>query len=269
MGEFTVDAIQLDVDSISVDQSEVEIDISRNPAYAVFDRSRPAMKRGTRFRFHVPFVGNAGLFGLRPSEFSLTGIRAHVSGQDLIFEVRQLEPDPQAARREFEQELSRTQQMLRSQHDQIDAHHRQLPDSARSLIDGRERSYWLTGRPSRRWATPCGASRDDSTSFSTSSLTQRPKIAAQTRRPPGGTRPFVPEPVLSAEDFDRVLEVVRSLTWVMERSPSAFVVRATEETLRDHLLVQLNGHFEGKAVGEAFNAAGKTDILVREPTGTC
>lgn len=69
--------------------------------------------------------------------------------------------------------------------------------------------------------------------------------------------------MLSNDDFARIVQVVGSLTKVMERSPSAFV-RATEETLRDHILVQLNGHFEGKAVGEAFNASGKTDILVRD-----
>ena len=50
------------------------------------------------------------------------------------------------------------------------------------------------------------------------------------------------------------------MTHVMERSPSAFAT-ADEETLRQHFLVQLNGHFEGQATGETFNAAGKTDIL--------
>ena len=52
------------------------------------------------------------------------------------------------------------------------------------------------------------------------------------------------------------------MTHVMERSPSAFA-SMDEETLRQHFLVQLNGHFEGQATGETFNAAGKTDILLR------
>jgi hypothetical protein len=37
-----------------------------------------------------------------------------------------------------------------------------------------------------------------------------------------------------------------------------------EEDLRQHFLVQLNGHFEGAASGETFNFQGKTDILIRE-----
>jgi hypothetical protein len=36
-----------------------------------------------------------------------------------------------------------------------------------------------------------------------------------------------------------------------------------EEDLRTHILVQLNGHYEGQATGETFNYEGKTDILIR------
>lgn len=67
---------------------------------------------------------------------------------------------------------------------------------------------------------------------------------------------------MSIEHYQYVLTVVQSMTQVMERSPSTFVTMG-EEALRDHYLVQLNGQFEGQATGETFNAAGKTDILLR------
>lgn len=47
----------------------------------------------------------------------------------------------------------------------------------------------------------------------------------------------------------------------MERSPAAFKDLG-EEALRTHILVSLNGVYEG-ATAESFNLAGKTDILVR------
>ena len=53
------------------------------------------------------------------------------------------------------------------------------------------------------------------------------------------------------------------MTTVMERSPATFA-RMDEESLRDHYLVQLNGHYQGSATGETFNNQGKTDILIRE-----
>ena len=36
-----------------------------------------------------------------------------------------------------------------------------------------------------------------------------------------------------------------------------------EEQIRDIILVDLNGHYDGDATGESFNAQGKTDILIR------
>jgi hypothetical protein len=49
---------------------------------------------------------------------------------------------------------------------------------------------------------------------------------------------------------------------VMELSPHAFY-DMSEEDLRHHFLVQLNGAFQGQATGETFNFQGKTDILIR------
>ena len=40
-------------------------------------------------------------------------------------------------------------------------------------------------------------------------------------------------------------------------------MEASEETLRDALLPMLNSHYEGGATGETFDAAGKTDVLIR------
>ena len=48
----------------------------------------------------------------------------------------------------------------------------------------------------------------------------------------------------------------------IERSRSTFV-QMKEEQIRDLILVNLNGHYEGDATGETFNAQGKTDILIR------
>ncbi len=67
---------------------------------------------------------------------------------------------------------------------------------------------------------------------------------------------------MNMEHYEHVLTVIQNMTQMMERSPSTFATMG-EEVLRDHYLVQLNGQFEGQATGETFNAAGKTDILLR------
>ena len=80
--------------------------------------------------------------------------------------------------------------------------------------------------------------------------------------PNASMEPFIPEPALPDEQFEHILSVIRSMSVVMERSPAAFL-NMNEEALRTHILVQLNGHYEGNATGETFNFEGKTDILIR------
>jgi hypothetical protein len=89
---------------------------------------------------------------------------------------------------------------------------------------------------------------------------RRRKIVPQR---PTAAGPFVPEPVLADADYEAALEVLRSARNALERSPST-VANLHEQQIRDLLLVSLNAQFEGKAAGEVFNGAGKTDILIRE-----
>ncbi len=63
-------------------------------------------------------------------------------------------------------------------------------------------------------------------------------------------------------EYEHIMSIVSNMVVVMERSPQAFR-GMSEENLRQHFLVHLNGHYEGQATGETFNFEGKTDILIR------
>lgn len=71
------------------------------------------------------------------------------------------------------------------------------------------------------------------------------------------------EPTRAEEKYEQILNIIRNMVAVIERSPHAFAEMG-EEDLRQHFLVQLNGQYEGGATGETFNFGGKTDILIRE-----
>lgn len=71
------------------------------------------------------------------------------------------------------------------------------------------------------------------------------------------------EPSLEMEIYEDILNTLQQMTVVMEQCPSAFS-GMSEETLRQHFLVQLNARYEGTASGETFNFSGKTDIIIRE-----
>ena len=81
--------------------------------------------------------------------------------------------------------------------------------------------------------------------------------------PPCPKEAFKPEPALPDAEYDYTLTVIDRMSQNIERSPSTFV-HMEEEQIRDLILVNLNGHYEGGATGETFNAQGKTDILIRE-----
>jgi hypothetical protein len=82
------------------------------------------------------------------------------------------------------------------------------------------------------------------------------------QKPRATATPFVPDPELDMQNYEEILKIVSNMVLVMERSPHAFATM-DEPDLRQHFLVQLNGHFEGEATGETFNYEGKTDILIR------
>lgn len=89
-------------------------------------------------------------------------------------------------------------------------------------------------------------------------LSRRPLPMNRHIRQPGS---YSDEPALTNEQYEEVLRSILSTMLAMERNPSVSSGKH-EEILRDQILVQLNGTFEGAATGETFVQNGKTDILV-------
>ncbi len=73
--------------------------------------------------------------------------------------------------------------------------------------------------------------------------------------------PYQPEPVMTADIYQSILEICYDFGVEMERHPSVYLDKG-EETLRDHFIMQLSPHFQS-VTGETFNKHGRTDILVR------
>jgi hypothetical protein len=87
-------------------------------------------------------------------------------------------------------------------------------------------------------------------------------IERRAAAPPQAERTFEQEWHLTEADYEEVIAVLRGALRACERSPDQLVSRA-EESIRDFLLILLNGTFGGAATGETFVVDGKTDILVR------
>ena len=263
--KYFVDTYQIDIpiinrDKIIIDEpEETEVDVSRDPKYAVDNREQPVYVPGVRIRISVPFTGSYGAFRYKPAVASVQPPRASISMSNrLIFVITGTDLQADTVRQEFDKQLDIIDSYLDSLRRSANTLNNQLDSIARHWIDER-RTRLLSYRNLAASIGYTLRAREDSPGTYTAPEVRR-KITPVP--PEASSQPYQPEPVLDQENYEYVLRVIENMAQVMEYSPVAFS-DMTEEMLRWHFLVQLNGHYEGQATGETFNYEGKTDILIR------
>lgn len=261
LSEYGIEPPRLLEDSIYVDEpTEVEIDVTGDPRYdwgGLFHRGRPTVK-GTRVVIHVPFEGEAELFNWQPNSYTLSPPRARVSSGELllVYEVRA--GDSRNLGQQWRRDVASIQNYLQTARSQVDQCLQELPAIVSSAISTRKARLQQSMGVVGGLGLPVRRSGDQVVSVALPKK-RRPSPAPLPQVPSGA---YQPEPAIDVAEYEHILQVISSLTVAIERSPSAFA-HMGEEQLRDHVLIQLNGHYEGRATGETFNGSGKTDILVR------
>jgi len=255
---FDVEVPTLLVDDRVVDQHEVKIDVSRDFDRMITDRSRPFYVAGSQVVVEVPFTGEAEGFKVRPNPYSLNPPVAEVRNSRVVFSISGTNLDADRVRAEINSRVEAIQSALTNLRSNSAGFGNALFEEAKRLIESR-RAKLLAGR-----------SMVASLGFKMKERLGSPKTfaAPEVRRklapvmPTASAAPYAPEPAMSNDDYEHILNVMNNMTQVMECAPSAFMT-IDEEALRSHFLAQLNGHYEGQATGETFNYEGKTDILIR------
>ena len=256
--KFQVDELHIDEAQVRIDYGDAQIDVSNHFDRFVSDRSRPFYVTGTRITFFVPYTGDRELFSCRPSQFTLSPPRGAVSDGELVLVYERTREDAANIRSEFDGDMANVRRHLDSVASDVAGFNSALRETANRQIEAR-REKLLEDR---------GLVENLGFPLKSRSGVPDTYVAPQVRRriaprlPPTSGEPYQPEPALPADDYDHILSVISNMVMVMERSPQAFKGMG-EEDLRQHFLVQLNGHYEGQATGETFNFQGKTDILVR------
>jgi len=220
---------------------------------------RPFQQRMTKIVVAVPFDGEEDVFKYRASNFSLNPPRAQVRAGELRLTWTgnpQAGRDPAAIRQYFDGQIDSIETLLSSSRGDVERHNASLRTEVSShvaqrkarLLADRELEAGL-GFPVRQ--------RPDAAQYAVP--VSRRKIDMPR---PAASGPYQPEPVLPEAQYEQALTVLRNARNALERTPS-MTASLDEEKIRDLLLVFLNAQFEGAAAGEVFNAAGKTDILIR------
>lgn len=239
-----------------VDVKEANIDVTGDPRYD--HRGQRPFVPGTEVVAEVQFEGDASSFWMAPSTRSSLIPFAELNNQTLILRHAGTQLDPQQVQAQIRRRIDDIQQHLQWLRADMDTWNRSIDNIARSHVEAR-RTKLLADRKLADGLGMRLKPRGEATRTYPAPEVRR-KIVP--KMPAASSSCFKPEPRLEDADYEHVLNVIDNMAMVMERSPKAFHDLG-EETIRSHILVQLNGHFEGAATGETFNYEGKTDILIR------
>ena len=240
-------------------QTGIQIDVSHDFRRAVFPGER-AIVQGTRLDIAIPYEGDPILWKIRPSTFSLSGYpEIEVRDDVIVFSIQF--PDDSADHAKLKSDIDRQVRSLadavQNLRRDVEKHNSFAPQTIRSAIKRkRQLAETITGAVA---ALGIPVKRRDKPLTYTVSTKRR---ESPVRRPKVSTEAYKPEPVLEEAEYQHILEIMRSMSLVIERNPGAFAT-LDEEAIRTHFLLQLNGHYEGSATGETFNASGRTDIIIR------
>ncbi len=256
--KYTLDPPHLLRDQRYIDrEGEAQIDVSRRLEYDVRNRGRPFDVPGSYVTVAIPFEGDANLFGYQASAWS-NPPRARVEGSRLLITFQDVELDPERVRQEIDSLATRIEEYLKWTKKDCDAWNASVESVAKHCVADRKRRLLDQANMVSALGLPMKRRPDAVTAISVPvSRKKRPIVLPSTPR-----EAFKPEPALPDAEYDFILSTIERLAQSIERSPSTFA-HMKEEQIRDLILVNLNGHYEGNATGETFNANGKTDILIR------
>jgi hypothetical protein len=245
-------------DTHVADQSEVDVDVRDDPRRLVFDRSGPALVKGTAVTIAVPFTGSGELFRYQPSTFTL-GTRPDgvVATNEVRLTYNVLDHNQDELREASERDLRTITEFLGWLASDLSTFTASLPGQAHQLVQARKRRLLADSDLAASLGIPIKQRGSESQTYSPPEIRRKVRI----QRPEAPRGQFAREPALADEDFEHILTVLEKMATVIERSPKAFAAMG-EEDIRWHFLVQLNGHYETPGTGETFNADGKTDILL-------
>lgn len=241
-------------------QSGTKIDISRDFRRGLFPDERITVQ-GTKIDIAIPFEGNSDLWKIRASTFSLSGYpEVEVRNNEIIFSISF--PDDSAESNNLLAEIDRNTKSLSEAvaylKNDVTNHNNSAPNTIRQALTRKQTLAQSTTGAIAALGIPIKRVGAEPTFTIPTKRRTKPSTLPQVV-----TGKYEPEPVLEEKEYQHILEILKSMSLVIERNPSSFA-SLDEESIRDHFLLQLNGHYEGGATGETFNASGKTDILIRE-----
>lgn len=225
-----------------------------------FPGSQQRTAKGTLLSISVPYTGSRDLWQLQPSTFTMHAYpELNVGDAEVTFycTFRDDQANPQQLKQQIDDNVRMLSEAVTQISSDVVGHNRSVENVVRTVLQQKIAKAKTASGAISALGIPMKP-RDKPMTYVAPDVRRKPPVS----RPAAAATKFAPEPVLDQREYEHILGVIRSMSLVIERSPSTFA-SLDEEAIRTHFLLQLNGHYEGTATGETFNAVGKTDILIR------
>ncbi len=260
ISKVTVTPLSLDSDNHYIEgQKGTELDVTHHFDRVVVPGER-AIVKGTTLHIAIPYSGDRNLWRIQPSTYSLSGYPELEIRDDVVVFACTF-PDDSANTERLKGEI---QNNIKSLGDavanlgrDVENHNRTAPQAIRSALSQKRTKAQVAVGAVAALGIPI-KQRSQPLTFSVPTKRRESPV----KRPQAPIEKYAPEPALDQQEYEHILGILKSMSLVIERNPGAFA-SLDEEAIRTHFLLQLNGHYEGAATGETFNAAGKTDFLIR------
>jgi TIR domain len=135
--QFSINVPVLDEEKKYALTKETQVDVSRDPRRFISDRSRPFYIAGTEVTIVVPFYGDAGVFEVQPTMFTLNPPfgEIHKNELHLVYEITDAGFDVEDA---ANRTIGQVKQYLQSLHDSAELLKSDLQQLVNSLIQKRK-----------------------------------------------------------------------------------------------------------------------------------
>lgn len=259
--KYLLDTPLLDIDGASVEIVEKNVRGDRFPQYCwVTDTSKSF--RMEVLVYHIPYTGDINLLRLYPNPRVLTIYDAKIDEKKhcVLIEVVNLYNDKAQIESKYNQEVNLLTSNYQSIRDACEDFNNNINSFIKESIKNRRVQIARKNNLLLSLGVPIRKKKEVPDTFSIPSPKLKEKI---TVKPIAHEKDFKPEPALDEENFRKILKYINDVGKNLERLPSTYKGKS-EETIRDHIILFLDPHFElGSAGGETFNKTGKTDILIR------
>ena len=243
-----------------MEQKEVQVDVSHDRRrFFPREQRAPFFVPGTQVDIEVPFEGDKNIFRFKTKPFSFDLPAAEVQQGRLRLTITQPHDcESELFKTEYEGEIKLIRKHIERANRQVANYNENLRKLSKQEVSLRR------DRLKRH---------DNIATILDIPLVARPgapsiePVKVEFRRPRAlpvlSNTKLIPEPGITGETFEYILSCIRHQGRTFERTPSTFAVHG-EEDIRNLILANLNGYFQGGAVGEAFRCNGKTDICIEQ-----